>query len=95
MRTKNVMRIQEQIQRLRTFLRRARSMVEKEVGQKVVELWLKGASAEEIYSVVSHIIRDVYGLDQAVAQKMAKKRVRGGGYESAKEEDDSGVNPGN
>jgi len=51
----------EELQRLQQAFRDARKLVERDVGRKVVEMYLQGAGEKEIFQAVRHIVDEVYG----------------------------------
>ncbi len=66
----------EELQKIQVLLRNARNLVEKELASKVLDAFLEGRKAEEIYELVRHIIQDVYGYDKIVLMRKKQSKPK-------------------
>ena len=91
-----------ELQRLQKLLKDARKLVVKELGSAVLDAYMQGKTAEEIYEVTRHIVDDVYryreyvDMRRSLYSKSSKGKVderkEDGGMEvSAEGEADAGL----
>jgi len=87
----NLAKKYEELQRIQQAFRDARKLVERDLGRKVLELYLAGADEKEIYRAVQHVVDEVYGyrkfleLKNLKLNKSIKEEVKGNGSESGTE----------
>lgn len=76
----NFARKVEEIQRIQELLKKARQLVEKDLGRKVLDAYLQGNGEREIYELVRHIVSDVYAFDKIHSMKApaVKKKQKTG-----------------
>jgi len=81
----NLAKRYEELQRIQQAFRDARKLVERDLGRKVLELYLAGADVKEIYREIRHIVDEVYGYRkflelrkpaQATQEKKTRKEVK-------------------